>query len=80
MSSLKKRIFKKKYGLKLFSKVEDTIEAWGSHVPSEISIWSEKSKEMVGYWAYGWYDHELPYQGQDFVYFDKRDMRGLYLG
>lgn len=76
---MKKRIFKKKHGLKLFSKVEDTVEFWGSYVPSEISIWSEKSKLMVGYWAYGCYDCELPYQGQDFAEFNKRSVGGLYL-
>ena len=75
----KKRIFKKKYGLNLYCKIEDTIEAWGSKVPCELSIWSKKSNEMIGYWAYGWYDHELPYHGQDFVKFDNRLGTGLYL-
>ena len=66
---MKKRIFKKKYGLQLFSKVEDTMDAWGSRVVCAMSIWSVKTNQLVGYWEYGHYDPELPYTGQDFVQF-----------
>lgn len=62
---MKKRIFKKKYGLLLTCVVKDSIDSR----PCEFEIISVKTNQVVGYWAYGYYDPELPYQGEDFVKF-----------
>lgn len=62
---MKKRIFKKKHGLLLESKVVGTVE----YCVSEIEIYSVKTGALVGYWGYGWYDPELDYKGEDYAKF-----------
>lgn len=42
--------------------VTETIKAIDGGVPSEIE-YRDESGEVVGYWAYGYYDPSLPYQG-----------------
>ena len=50
------------YG-KITIKVEDSID-WRE---CERSYWARG--RLVGYWAYGYYDPELPYQGNDLMKF-----------
>lgn len=63
MKVMKKRMFKKKYGVKLYYVVNDSCAG----VACEIEFLSLKTGEVVGQWAYGWYDSNLPYQGQDYI-------------
>ena len=60
---MKKRVFKKKYGLDITYSVDGTID----NQVCEMSYYSLKTGECVGFWAYGCFDPAGDYVGQDFV-------------
>ena len=45
---------------RIISKLEATA---GDNVPAEYSYWSKN--KMIGYWAYGSFDPNMPYQGRE---------------
>jgi hypothetical protein len=46
--------------MKIVKKIEATA---GDNVPAEYSYWSKG--KIIGYWAYGSFDPNMPYQGRD---------------
>jgi hypothetical protein len=44
----------------VYEKIVDTLDG---HIVLEKAYYNE-AKELIGYWAHGYFDHELPFQGQ----------------
>lgn len=58
------RAFKRFYRYTRFGKITERIVATAGHcVVSEIE-YLDRNGKVVGYWAYGYYDPSLPYQGE----------------
>lgn len=44
----------------IYEEIKDTLDGW---LVMEIA-YTDKDGHLIGYWAHGYFDPELPYQGE----------------
>ena len=57
------KLIKKCISILRFGKVRLVIKATEANVPSEYEI-LDRNNKVVGYWAFGIYDPNMPYKGE----------------
>jgi len=45
------------------SKYEAIVKDYTNNTPCEIEYRDKETKKVVGYWAYGWFDPNMPHKG-----------------